>query len=114
MLQSTVVEIRRYVTSGGTDVFGEWLARLKDPRAQARIAIRIDRLASGNFGDCKPLREGLWELRITWGPGYRVYYTMLGKTAVLLLGAGDKRTQSADIERGIARMKDFKERTKSA
>jgi putative addiction module killer protein len=114
MLQSTVIEIRRYITSGGKDVFGEWLAKLKDVRTRAKIVIRIDRVSSGNFGDCKQLRDGLWELRIDWGPGYRVYYTMLGKTCVLILGAGDKRKQSADIERAIGCLKDFKERTKLA
>jgi len=62
-----VIEIRRYVTASGKDVFGEWLANLKDARAQAKVAIRIDRVAAGNFSDCKPLRGGIWELRIDWG-----------------------------------------------
>jgi putative addiction module killer protein len=107
-----VIEVRRYVTSSGKDVFGEWLAKLKDARAQAKIAVRIDRVASGNFGDCKPLRDGVCELRIDWGPGYRVYYAMLGKTCVLLLGGGDKRKQSADIERAFAYFNDYVRRTK--
>jgi putative addiction module killer protein len=73
--------------------------------------VRIDRLALGNFGDCKPLREGVSELRIDWGPGYRLYYSMLGQTCVLLLFGGDKRKQSSDISRAIANLRDYKERT---
>jgi putative addiction module killer protein len=79
--------------------------------AVARIAIRIDRLALGNFGDCKALREGVSELRIDWGPGYRLYFGRLGRECVLLLCGGDKRKQSADIERAIDYLKDYKERT---
>lgn len=56
-----------------------WLSKMADARAQAKIAVRINRLAAGNFGDCKPLRHGLYELRIDWGPGYRVYYATVGK-----------------------------------
>jgi putative addiction module killer protein len=86
---------------------------LADPRAQAKIAIRIDRLVSGNFGDCKPLRKGFCELRIDWEPGYRVYCAMLGKVCVLLLCGGDKRRQSSDIERALEYLRDYKERTRS-
>lgn len=67
-----MIEVRRYLTRTGKDVFGEWLARLKDNRTRAKIMVRIDRLSAGNFGDCKSLRGGLFELRIDWGPGYRV------------------------------------------
>jgi putative addiction module killer protein len=111
---SLVIELRRYVTRDGKDVSGEWLAKLKDARAQAKIMIRLDRVSVGNFADCKPLRGGLCELRIDWGPGYRVYYAMLGKSCVLLLAGGDKRTQSSDIERALDRLRDYKERTKKA
>jgi probable addiction module antidote protein/putative addiction module killer protein len=69
-----VIEIRRYTAAEGRDVFGEWLANLADLKARARIAVRIDRLAGGNFGDSKSIGEGLHELRIDWRPGYRVYY----------------------------------------
>ena len=92
-------------------MFDEWLSRLADTRAQAKIASRIDRLAIGNFGDCKALQGGLRELRIDWGPGYRVYFAMLGKICVLLLCAGDKRGQEADISRARTFWKDYKERS---
>jgi putative addiction module killer protein len=105
------IEIRRYVNRAGIDVFGDWLSRLADIRAQAKVASRINRLAAGNFGDCKPLREGVWELRIDWGPGYRVYYAMVGKVCVLLLCGGDKRKQSSDINRALQYLKDYKERS---
>lgn len=109
-----MIEIRRYVTRRGKDVIGDWLANLDDMQARARVAARIDRLAVGNFGDCRRLREAVSELRIDWGPGYRVYFTMLGRTSVLLLCAGDKRKQSADIKRAIAHLRDYKERTRNA
>ncbi|HEX4784473.1 MAG TPA: type II toxin-antitoxin system RelE/ParE family toxin [Candidatus Sulfotelmatobacter sp.] len=108
-----VLELRRYITAEGKDVFGEWLARLKDARARAKVVVRLDRVAAGNFADCKPLRGGVSELRIDWGPGYRVYYSTLGKSCVLLLAGGDKRKQSSDIERAIAYLKDYKERIKT-
>jgi len=65
------------------------------------------------FADCKSLRGGLCELRIDWGPGYRVYYAMIGKTCVLLLAGGDKRKQSSDIERALAYLKDYRQRTRA-
>jgi len=74
--------------------------------------VRLDRVAAGNFADCKSLRGGLHELRIDWGPGYRVYYAMLGKACVLLLAGGDKGKQSSDIEKALAYLRDYKERTR--
>jgi putative addiction module killer protein len=106
-----VIEVRRYVTQGGRDVFGEWLAALKDAKTRAKILARIDRLATGNFGDCKSLRGGLYELRIDWGPGFRVYYALIGGSCVLLLCGGDKRTQSSDIRRAFEHLKDYWRRT---
>jgi putative addiction module killer protein len=103
-----VIEIRRYITRAGKDVIGEWLAGLKDIRARANIAVRIARMAAGNFGDCKPLRQGLHELRIDAGPGYRLYYAILDNTCVLLLCGGDKSKQSADIERARHYLEDYK------
>jgi putative addiction module killer protein len=106
------IEIRRYATHAGKDVFGHWLSRLGDSRAQAKVASRIDRLAVGNFGDCKSLGDGLYELRIDWGPGYRIYYAIIGKACVLLLCGGDKRKQPSDINRARTYLKDYKERTR--
>lgn len=107
-----MIEVRRYLTESGKDVFGEWLADLTDDRARAKVAARVLRIAAGNFGDCKSLREGVWELRIDWGPGYRVYFAKEGRSIVLLLCGGDKRKQSADIERAIGYWKDYKARTR--
>ena len=106
------IEIRRYVTGTGRDLFREWLTELKDARTRAKILARIDRLSTGNFGDCKSLRGGLFELRIDWGPGYRVYYALIGTACVLLLCGGDKRKQSSDIERALNYLKDYRERTR--
>ena len=107
----SVIEIRHYITRVGKDVFDDWLSGMTDARTQAKIATRIDRLAAGNFGDCKSLRQGLCELRIDWGPRYRVYYAMFGRAPVLLLCSGDKQRQSSDIERALAHFNDYKEST---
>ena len=109
-----MIEIRHYVTRAGKDVFDDWLTELADARAQAKIATRINRLAAGNSGDCKSLRQGLYELRVDWGPGYRVYYAMIGKACVLLLCGGDKRKQAADIERALEYLRDYNERRGSS
>ena len=106
-----VIGICHYVSRAGKDVFDVWLTGLADARTQAKIASRINRLAAGNFGDCKSLRQGLYELRIDWGPGCRVYYAMIGRACVLLLCGGDKRKQSPDIERALQYLRDYKERT---
>lgn len=105
------MELRRYLTESGKNLVGEWLAALKDVRARAKIATRLSRLEAGNFGDCKPVGEGVWELRIDWGPGYRVYYAMVGSAVILLLCGGDKRKQAADIRRATEYLKDYKRRT---
>ena len=108
-----MIEVRHYVSRAGKDVFDDWLTRLADVRAQAVIASRINRLAAGNFGDCKSLGKGLFELRIDWGPGYRVYYAVIGKECVLLLCGGDKRKQASDVDRALEYLRDYKERSGS-
>ncbi len=108
-----MIEIRRYTTAEGRDVFGEWLADLADLKARARIAVRIDRLAGGNFGDSRSIGEGLHELRVDWGPGYRLNYGKIEAACVLLLYGGDKRKQSADIKKARAHWKDYKRRTET-
>ena len=105
------MELRRYLTSSGRDILGEWLSGLRDVRTRAKIVARLDRLSARNFGDCKALRGGLFELRIDWGPGYRVYYALVGKECVLLLCGGDKRQQFSDIKRALEYLKDNRERT---
>jgi len=81
--------------------FDEWFSKLPDRQAKARIAARIDRLAVGNPGDVKPVGSGVSEMRIDHGPGYRVYFAQRGSKVVVVLCAGDKRTQDADIKRAI-------------
>lgn len=107
-----MIEIQHYLNPSGQNLFMEWLDSLPDVKAQARIAMRINRLAAESFGDCKPLREGVWELRIDYGPGYRVYYGRIGKKIVLLLLGGDKRRQSADIAKAIEYWKDYQIRSR--
>ena len=82
-----------------TEEFGEWLSNLADRRAQAKIVSRLERLGLGNPGDVKPVGEGVSEMRISHGPGYRVYFKQIGKAVVLLLCGGDKSTQARDIKR---------------
>jgi putative addiction module killer protein len=87
-----MIEIRK------TDEFAEWLDSLRDIRARARILIRIERLAAGNPGDVKPVSAGVSEMRIDYGPGYRVYFIKRGRELIILLAGGDKSTQSGDIK----------------
>jgi len=91
-----VVEVRQ------TDAYGRWFRRLGDPQAQERILVRIRRLSLGNPGDVRPVGSGVSELRIPWGPGYRVYYARRGTSLIMLLGGGDKSTQATDIRLAIA------------
>lgn len=84
-----------------TDVFARWLDGLSDIRARARILVRIERLAMGNPGDVKPVGEGISEMRIDYGPGYRVYYKRQGRMMIVLLAGGDKGTQSKDVRTAI-------------
>lgn len=86
--------------------FAQWLDSLRDDRAQARIQTRIDRLALGLFGDVKPVGSGVSEIRIDYGPGYRLYFVQKGRDLIILLAGGDKRTQDRDIRRAIALARD--------
>ncbi|MCY3641900.1 MAG: type II toxin-antitoxin system RelE/ParE family toxin [Gammaproteobacteria bacterium] len=90
-----MLEVRR------TEIYAKWLNGLKDVRARARVLVRVERLAAGNPGDVRPVGEGVSEMRIDYGPGYRVYFKKRGRTVVVLLAGGDKRTQSADIETAL-------------
>ena len=84
-----------------TEVFARWLDGLRDVRARARVQVRIERLVTGNPGDVQPVGEGVSEMRIDYGPGYRVYFKKIGREIVILLAGGDKRTQSADIKTAV-------------
>ena len=96
-----MVEVRQ------TEVFSTWLRKLRDLQTLARIQIRIRRLSLGNFGDVKSVGEGVSELRIDYGPGYRVYLTRIGSQIVLLLAGGTKRTQQKDIDRAKVMAKEI-------
>ncbi|MCY3793463.1 MAG: type II toxin-antitoxin system RelE/ParE family toxin [Gammaproteobacteria bacterium] len=96
-----MLEVRR------TEIYAKWLDGLKDVRARARILVRVERLAAGNPGDVKPVGEGVSEMRIDYGPGYRVYFKRRGRTVVVLLAGGDKRTQSTDIETALQLARDL-------
>jgi putative addiction module killer protein len=87
-----VIEIRK------TDVYAKWLDGLLDVRGRARILARVERLAAGNPGDVRPVGEGVSELRIDYGPGYRVYFKQHGREVVILLAGGDKSSQARDIK----------------
>lgn len=102
--------LKHYVNSSGDDLFGAWLDSIIDIRTRSRIAARLLRLNNGNFGDCKPVGKGVWELRVDTGPGYRVYYAIDNGKVILLCEGGDKRTQKSDIKRAIVRWQDWKER----
>ena len=90
-----MIEIRK------TDTFVQWLDSLNDIRARARVLARIERLAGGNPGDVKPVGEGVSELRINYGPGYRGYYKKQSRSLIILLAGGDKRTQSRNIKTAL-------------
>lgn len=101
-----MIEVRQ------TEAFASWLAHLRDERARARIAVRMRRLSLGNFGDVKPIGGGVGELRIDYGPGYRLYFVRRGETVIVLLCGGDKRTQTVDIEAAKAMAKQLEKQTR--
>jgi putative addiction module killer protein len=103
-------EIRRYISTGHQDIFLTWFSALRDSQAKVRIAQRLMRLELGHFGDCKPCKDGVWELRINSGPGYRIYYALNGRKIILLLCAGDKSTQKSDINRACIFWQDWQMR----
>ncbi|MFI3271681.1 MAG: type II toxin-antitoxin system RelE/ParE family toxin [Pseudomonadota bacterium] len=107
------MKIVHYTTENGIDLYQEWLDALRDNRARANVLRRVDRVLAGNFGDHKRCRDGVSELRIDYGPGFRVYYFQHGQMLVVLLCAGDKRTQDADIDRAITYKLDFLHRMKT-
>ena len=105
-----MIKLRRYQLEEGDVPITEWLCGLKDVRARAQIEVRLRRVSTGNFGDCKAVGEGVSELRLDVGAGYRVYYGRHGQTLVILLCGGDKGSQQADITRAKAYWADWKRR----
>jgi putative addiction module killer protein len=104
--------IEHYLSVGEhKDLYIDWLQRLRDGQAKVAVVRRVTRVELGNFGDHKFCRDGVWELRIDAGPGYRVYYGLSGHRVVLLLCGGDKRTQDADIARAVGYWQDWQRRT---
>ena len=101
-------EVRTYLRPDGTCPFNDWLESLRDRQARARIRARINRVRLGNLGDCKSVGSGVSELRIDYGPGYRVYFGIAGTKLVILLCGGDKSSQSGDIREAIEYWEDYK------
>jgi putative addiction module killer protein len=90
-----MIEVRK------AEIFAKWIDGLQDIRARSRILVRIERLAAGNPGNVKPVGEGVSELRIDFGPGYRVYFKKIGQKVIILLAGGDKKSQSKDIKTAL-------------
>ena len=101
-------EVRRYSTSEGKVPFDEWFYSLRDAKAQVKIKLRLERVELGNLGDFRSVGEGVCELRIDYGPGYRVYFGQIGNIIVILLLGGDKSTQNRDISKAIEYWNDYR------
>ncbi len=109
-MDATPREILVYEDANGLAPFTEWLLKLRDKAAAAKIDIRIERIRLGNFGYVEPVGEGVRELKIDFGPGYRVYFGQMGSRLVILLCGGDKKSQTKDIAKAKEFWRDFKER----
>jgi putative addiction module killer protein len=107
-----MIDLLRYQRADGREPFSEWLAGIRDKVAQARIRVRLRQVQAGNFGDCEPVGEGVIELRVHVGAGYRVYCGRHGKAVVLLLSGGDKGSQAGDIKLAKALWAEWKGRQK--
>lgn len=105
-----MIEVLRYQTKDGREPLTEWLQSLRDKQAQAKVRVRLKRLEAGNFGDCDPVGDGVQELREHLGAGYRVYFGCHGKSVVILLCGGPKKSQSADIRTAKEFWEDWKRR----
>lgn len=105
------IRLLEYVTEDGKNVFRTWIRKLKDNTARARIRVRLNRIRLGNFGDCRPVGEGVSEIRIDYGPGYRVYFGRSDFAVVILLCGGTKKKQSEDIKLAQKYWADYQRRT---
>ncbi|SHM09971.1 type II toxin-antitoxin system RelE/ParE family toxin [Vreelandella subglaciescola] len=110
-----MIELTHYLTADGHDPFQAWLdtTKIKDRRAVMRVLTRLNRLAAGNAGDVKAVGDGVLELRIDYGPGYRVYYAKVGRRLVMLLIGGTKKRQQNDIEQAQAFLVDHRRRART-
>jgi len=104
------MDIREYLTSDGRSPFGTWLRNLRDVRARARIRVRLDRVRLGHLGDYRSVGDGVYELRLAFGPGYRIYFGVVQRRTVILLVGGNKSTQRQDIERAKGFWSDYRKR----
>lgn len=109
-IQTFPNDIEYYRTAEGVAPFREWLEALRDVTGRAKIRVRLDRARLGNLGDHKQLAPGLWELRLDYGPGYRIYFTREGKRLILLFIGGDKGTQKRDIARAAEYLEEYQGR----
>jgi putative addiction module killer protein len=108
------ITVFHYQTTAGDCPFREWMSSVKDKAVKATVAARINRVRAGTLGDWKPVGDGVFELRIDRGPGYRVYFGRDGRSMVILLTAGEKRSQDSDIKRAKEYWRDYETRTKGA
>jgi len=109
-----MIEVQEYVSDKGVCPFSHWLDSLSDITARAKIRIRVNRVRLGNFGDSRPVGDGVQELRIDYGPGYRVYFYRDGIKLVLLLCGGNKKHQTRDIKEAKIYLQDYKRRKRDA
>lgn len=110
-MQTHERQLEIYLTEDGRAPFSEWVDTLRDEKAQAKIRVRLDRVRLGNLGDWAAVGEGVGELRIHYGPGYRVYFGQVGSTLVLLLCGGDESTQAQDIRTAQTYWRDYQRRS---
>jgi len=110
MIVPSLPELREYLDETGNAPFSEWLRGLADRMARAKIRVRLDRLQLGNPGDVKPVGQGVHELRINHGPGYRIYFANDGGLIIVLLAGGTKKNQTRDIRRAYAFWRDYQRR----
>ena len=107
-METTERLIQEFITGDGTNPFREWFDSIKDMQTQVKIDVRLARVRLGNFGDVKSVGKGVYELRIQFGPGYRIYYGLEGNKVVILLCAGDKSSQKKDIKKAIMYWEEYK------
>jgi putative addiction module killer protein len=110
-MEATPKELHIYVMEDGRAPFSDWLASLHDLKARSKIRVRLDRVSLGNLGDCHGVGDGVQELRIDYGPGYRVYFGQVDSAIVLLLCGGDKSTQAKDIEQAKRYWSEYRRRS---